>query len=156
MKRAKGFTLVELMVAVVIMAILAAMAVPLYQNFIATQRIKSASFNLYSSLLFARNEASHRRDNVTITPTGGNWANGWVVTYTNASSTVVDLRVQPALKGVVGSSGASALTYYKDGRTNSSSSGTTITLSSDVQGVEGRCIYIEPNGAPRAKAGSTC
>lgn len=157
MAKMRGFTIVELLVAIVVMAMLAAMGLPEFQNFIAAQRIKSASFDLYSSLLYARNEASHRRVDVTVTPTGNNWANGWEVQLGAGSTTVVPLRIQPAMRRVTSSTAGVALTYSKDGRTGAAAE-TAIALESDRSGVEGRCIYIEPNGAPRTKikTGSTC
>lgn len=156
MDRLRGFTIIELLVVVVVMSILAALAVPSFQNYIAYQRVKSASFDLYSSLIYARSEASHRRTDVTITPNGSDWANGWNLT-TSDGSTTLTLRVQPALRGIASSAGG-ALVYGKDGRTDAASTGATITLDSDRSGVEGRCVTIEANGAPRTKVktGATC
>src|SRR4051812_38092652 len=53
----RGFTTVELMVAVGIVAILAALAAPSLLAMIATQRVKTATFDLYSAMSYARSEA---------------------------------------------------------------------------------------------------
>ncbi|MBK1687919.1 type IV pilin protein [Rubrivivax gelatinosus] len=47
-RRADGFTLIELMVALVVLAILAAIAFPSYRQYIARQRVASAQADLVS------------------------------------------------------------------------------------------------------------
>jgi len=62
--RQGGFTAIELMVTVAIVAILAALAGPSFRQLIATQRIKSVASALTESLWVARSEALKRNDNV--------------------------------------------------------------------------------------------
>jgi type IV fimbrial biogenesis protein FimT len=90
-----GFTLVELMVTVARAAILMATAVPAYDGFITNQRVKTASYELYISLLHARSDALKRNRDVFITP-NGTWANGWIVatssTRTDSDAAAVKCR----------------------------------------------------------------
>ncbi|MFY9179290.1 MAG: type IV pilin protein [Venatoribacter sp.] len=55
MKINKGFTLIELMITVAIVAILAAVAVPSYQNQIAKSQISAAQSNLIALSLVVEN-----------------------------------------------------------------------------------------------------
>ncbi|MFV5462986.1 type IV pilin protein [Acinetobacter towneri] len=55
MKKINGFTLIELMIVVVIMAILAAIALPSYQNYVTRAKIKEAQSNLIALSLSAEN-----------------------------------------------------------------------------------------------------
>lgn len=62
--RQGGFTAIELMITLAIVAILAALAAPAFQRLIATQRIKSVASALNESLWVARSEALKRNDKV--------------------------------------------------------------------------------------------
>ena len=48
--RVRGFTLIEMMTVVVIVAILAAFAVPNFRQFVVNQRVRNASFDLTATL----------------------------------------------------------------------------------------------------------
>ena len=60
----RGFTAIELMITVAIVAILSALAAPSFRQLIATQRIKSVASALRETLWVARSEALKRNDNV--------------------------------------------------------------------------------------------
>lgn len=63
MKRTKslsGFTLVELMIAVAIVSVIAAIAIPAYNGYITEARISTAQFNMNSLKLFLED---YRLDN---------------------------------------------------------------------------------------------
>jgi type IV fimbrial biogenesis protein FimT len=79
-----GFTMTELMVAVGIAAIIAAVAAPPLMAMIAQQRVKTATFDLYSAMSFARSEAIKRNAIVTIAPRPGGFNNGYDLTVGGA------------------------------------------------------------------------
>ncbi|WP_281399064.1 GspH/FimT family pseudopilin [Paenacidovorax monticola] len=87
---ARGFTAIELMVVVAIMAILTALAAPSFTPIIERWRVRQAVEGLQSTLYYARSEAIKRGGNViiqkntndaTCTASGGadSWDCGWHV-----------------------------------------------------------------------------
>lgn len=84
--RQRGFTLVELLVAVAIAAILLAVGVPSFRSTIASNRLSSTTNELVGTLAQARSEAIRRGVRVTVCmsangtacATTGNWEQGWI------------------------------------------------------------------------------
>ena len=72
-RASQGFTLIEAMVVVALVAILAALAAPSFTTTIANQRVSSAAQELQTLLLFARAEAVYRRTPTAVTATGQKW-----------------------------------------------------------------------------------
>lgn len=64
--RQKGVTLIELMIAVVVFAILAALAVPSFQGLIERKNLQGAAEKLFADMQFAKSEAIKRNQPVYI------------------------------------------------------------------------------------------
>jgi prepilin-type N-terminal cleavage/methylation domain-containing protein len=87
-QRQTGFTLYELMITVMVVAVILAFGIPNLQDFTLNSRMTSTANDLHAAFLMARTEAAHAKSNVTICasadPTGtatcdGTWDQGYVV-----------------------------------------------------------------------------
>ncbi len=82
-----GFTLIELMIVMVIVAIFVTVGVPNFQNMISDNRLSTQANSLVSSLQLARSEALKLRTPVSVCRSvdgatcagAGAWETGWLV-----------------------------------------------------------------------------
>lgn len=125
---ARGFTLVELMTVLVILAVLAGLAMPSFTEMIAAQRARAAASALYDSLVLARSEALKRNTSTTISVSNSNLASGWSVLAGAAT-----LRSQEAFPGLTFSPAAPSITYNFYGRLSAGSGNVKVTSSGSVQ-----------------------
>jgi len=77
MRYQRGTTLIELMVALGVLAIILSMAAPSFRNVLIDNRITTWSNELISGLNYARSEAVRRGDTVRVVPDGGGYRAGW-------------------------------------------------------------------------------
>lgn len=107
-----GFTAIELMVVVSIVAILAALAGPSFAPLIERWRVRDAAEGLTSTLYYARSEAIKRGGGIAIDATGG-WDQGWKVTHTSNAITT-DLKVSTAPPRIAATHSNGKLILYVD------------------------------------------
>ena len=136
-----GFTLVELVVTVSIVAILATVAVPNFRNFVLNNRIKATSQELLRTLQTARSEATKQQINpvnqsipvntvvcltnsATTCITGNTKANGWILFYDfnndwtyGSGDTLIKIYTLPSTYISVLSDGAKRVSFSKTGFT---------------------------------------
>jgi prepilin-type N-terminal cleavage/methylation domain-containing protein len=75
----KGFTIIELMIVVVITAILLAVAVPNFNDFVAKGRVKNTSEAIQAFLMDAKSQSIIRDQDIYVSIGGGaNWCLGWI------------------------------------------------------------------------------
>jgi len=137
--RSPGYTLIEMLVVIAIVGILAAMAVPMFDSFIARTQVNDQISTLASSLRQARSEALKRNIQVTLCPSDDadseaptcaaaadgdiGWAAGWiayagaVVPTGDADADRIVLR-QPAFAssgGIMPAQAGYTITYFPNG-----------------------------------------
>ncbi len=87
--RQSGFTLVEVMVAILILGILAAIAAPNFQTWLKNSQIRNAAESIANGLQRARAEAVARNTNIAFSLTGINGVSGnssWSVSVVTPAS----------------------------------------------------------------------
>lgn len=149
----RGFTLVELMVVVALVGVLSMIAAPSFSTFIASQRVRSASYELSNAIVFSRSEAIKRNADVTVTPvdaTAG-WRAGWSVTAVQGADTVT-LATQASFASLnITPAPAVALVFSRSGRPSASQS---FEVSSSTASSATRCVTLPLSGVPKVKSGA--
>ena len=126
-KAESGFTIIELLIVVVIVAVLFTIAAPSVRVMMARNQVRTVSADLLSDIALSRSEASKRSQRVVMCPssdqsgcTGStNWGVGWIsfidvdANGSRNTSTEPLLRVHDAIPvGVtIGSGGVSSLSF---------------------------------------------
>lgn len=141
----RGFTLVELVVSIAMLAILASIATPSFMRMIEAQRLRTGAFALISDLTLARSEAVKRGEPVELMPVDGNWAGGWLVRVAATSETIGS---QTKIgSGITLASAATSVRFNRNGQVDTVSS-VRIALSDTHDGR--RCISLDPSGRPKS------
>ena len=145
-----GFSLIELLVTISIGAIFAALAAPSFRDFVAGQRVKTASNDIAYTLTGARSEALKRNLNIVLAPGTTGWQSGWSITAGTGGPT---LSQHEAFADLTISGPASNLTYNSSGRLVAAV--TPFTVTSNVSSsVSSRCVSVDLSGLPTSKAGA--
>mgnify|MGYP005846534579 CR=1 FL=1 len=93
-----GFTMMELLIGIAVLAILTTLAVPAFTQFIANNRLAAKANEMVASFQFARSEAIKRGKQVQVCDSadgstcGGGWNQGWI-TMADPAGTPEVLRV---------------------------------------------------------------
>ena len=152
--RQRGFTVIEILLVIVIIGVFAAIAAPSFVTFTSSQKVKTASFDLYAAMMFARSEAIKRRVNVTVKPTDDvDWKNGWTIVEAGGGTT---LRKQDALSGVTFTSASTAVVYRLDGHLTPSVV-VHVLIQPEIadSSVKNRCLRIDMTGLPKTTTDPT-
>jgi type IV fimbrial biogenesis protein FimT len=149
-KASRGFTLIELLITLTVAVILATVAVPAYTNFIANQRVKTASQALFASLTFARSEAIKRNRDITVTRAGSDWNAGWII-----KDGATPLRAQDALGAIAVTAGGSSITFNRTGRATAGSS-FAFCDSEGSSGVTRRSVTVDTTGRANIAHDGSC
>lgn len=157
----KGFTILELMVAIAVFAILLAVGVPSFVQIVRNNRITAQANELISALNVARSESIKRGSPVSVcSSTDGadcaddtNWATGWIV-FTDAAGSAgqvdggdVLVQVWPAVAGGLQlNSSREFIQYTSMGMTSPVAAASFDLFKSGAPADTARCIAISTTG----------
>jgi len=138
-----GFTLIELMITLVILALLITIGVPSLTDFISTQRVRTTASDLISDMAFARAEAIKESRQVFFERVAGatnTWKDGWrICVNLNAGTTCDNNEIRKVTTTVPGRTKVCALTadsndritFRPDGRVSGSTANAGLKVSDD-------------------------
>jgi len=158
-KRSAAFTLIEMVVVVTLVGVLLTIAVPSFRQLILNQGIKTASFDLFSALQFARSEAIKRNDTTSLKAGASSdaaWTAGWRVV--DSSNNL--LRTWSAASNLTiaetANSGAATITFARDGHVTAPGQPARIQIAptTSVSGVTSRCVGVDLIGRPISLQGN--
>jgi len=148
-----GVSLIELMVALAVLAILVSLAAPNFSTIVANNRVRTGVDGILAGLQLARTEAIRRNTNVSFTL---NTDTGWTVAVVSPAATI---QTRPASEGgpnlqVTTLNSQTALTFTSTGTVsgyNPNSNLTKITVAppAGVDGADSLQIDIFAGGQPR-------
>lgn len=163
-KKICGFTLIELIIVVSMMAIVMAIAIPSFQSTIQNNYSVSTSNQLVNSFNFARSEAIKRNLPVsvcatadgTFTSCGSAWTTGWIIfvdtagngVYNSGTDTILRTELLTGSNATITSSPSiNVATYNGSGFAASSTTNVTFTVkATGCTGTSGRTIAISMTG----------
>lgn len=175
--RHQGVSLIELLVVVAILAILARVIMPAYDNYFDKARVKSAAEEVYALILAAKAEGPIRDRNLSLAINPDAWCIGLAATPdcdctqpAGAGACTLDLAGEPVLRVVTGAEfpGVAITTTFPGQRTtfnrlrgNASPGGRVSVANSHATaeirvGVSGRIRLCTPAGAPRLRPYPQC
>lgn len=157
-----GFTAIELLVSIAVLAILLTLAAPNLSQFVSSNRLTSQANSLVGDILLARSESATRGTQVVLctstTGTGcsstAGWSDGWIVFSDTNNNAVVDsgeaiLKSSSALDSasLTEAGSANKLAFRPYGGLNPAASKDFKLCSTSSS--TGRQIFLAATGRPR-------
>lgn len=145
----RGFSLIELMVTVSVLAILLALGLPSFQSSLQSNRVSTANNELVAAFALARSEAIRNTQGSGVCPSvsgtecdeDGQWSDGWIIWNDENSNGELDddeevVRIRQAIRRIDFSGDASPIAFDSRGR---------LLDGGDVQ------IDFQPNQCPEGR-----
>lgn len=161
MPRVKGFTLIELMIAIAILGVIVGLAAPAMSDFAVRQRVSGQASELMLALAFARSEAVKQNREIVLLPetnSASGWSTGWCVGPASGADEMSNCNDPDRLRDFSASTGVSItsaflatsprLTFQRDGTCSLCGSNPFKVTSTGLKatGDDARCINITRQG----------
>ncbi|WP_298972186.1 Tfp pilus assembly protein FimT/FimU [uncultured Psychrobacter sp.] len=144
-----GFTLIELMVTIAVLAIIVSIAAPNISTQLANQRVKATTATLENALKEAKAESVIRRQSITVAY-NNNTTNAGTISLTDANSNQV-VSYQYDAKSTI-KVGNSSIAFSP----NKTADATTYTICDSNTAVSGRQVAVTAVALISISAGGTC
>lgn len=131
----RGFTLVELLIVLALIAVIASFAVPQFGRMIDNNRVVSTTNSIVGLLSFSRSEAIRRGASVTATALNDS------MEATLAADNSLIREIEPASGSIDVTAGA--VTFRANGLTTA---GANVTFSICTESPSGRMVTVTPGG----------
>lgn len=165
-----AFTLLELLVAISILAVITGIAAPSMSTIIEANRIESGLQAIFTSLITARSEAISRNQSVivckssngTSCTTSGEWEQGWVIVVDENANGVQDsgepvtssfASLEYGLTLRAGAAYADKVRFSPEGTASDADTFRLCPADSDID--DARTVVMTITGRPRTSEGST-
>lgn len=147
-RKCAGFTLIELIVTIILMAILAGVAAPSVKQFMVDQAVKAVAVDLVGALNYTRSEAVKRNASVTLVPVDA-WNDSWELVIDTDT-----LRVWEVSEGL-SISGPDEIEFFGNGRLAAAVEFVICNASSEVR-IERRIVRVDSGGRANLARGARC
>ena len=147
-KKNHGFTLIELMVTIAVMAIIATMAAPSFGDMLLKQNLNKSTRDLIGILTDAKTKAVLERREITLTLKD-------VKQNSKLENTESIFYWQPSGKAILKTGSATSVIFRPNGLVKASTD-TTFTICNQVGGNSSKIIVISKMGAIQMVSESSC
>ena len=144
-KKENGFTLIELMVTIAVLAIIAMIAVPSFSNMLLKQNLKKSTQELANVLVQARSKAVLERREVTVQ-----------LNTSAVADSLTQLNWMPEGKAVLKTGSPTSITFLATGLIKSATADTSFTICEKASGELSRTVSISRMGTIQQITEGTC
>jgi type IV fimbrial biogenesis protein FimT len=161
-RTARGFTLVELVVTMGIVAILATLAVPSFNGIALSSKLNGLASSFVSSVQLARSEAIKRNKQVTLCASSdgstcsGSWKDGWVV---RVGGTVIQSQAKLPNGFLLSEKDSATSILFRPTGVGATVSNLTLCRATPTVGEQKRTIKVSATGRPdvaKVKDATSC